>query len=238
MYSVYSVVHGKSGREVLQLTPCSCSLRSLFGGGLNGTDRLPVGTVTVVRAEVNRIEVVAPCVVTARNRDGRPGEADRTGMVERSPVAVAGVGKEDTVRGVVARASDDAPGHAVRRRRGPVALAHEVVQFLRRRHTPAPTPLHVRCVMPGCEHAVSRHPTGVLQVRHSLTERIDGGIGIRKVEIERSIRRQAMPLRVAPPEVEAVVLRLFRADIGRRPVRAARPELDLLSRTAGAPASR
>ena len=59
---------------------------------LDRTNRLPVVAVVVVRVVVARIEVEVPSVVVVRVRDGRPVVAVRTGIVERSPVAVAAAG--------------------------------------------------------------------------------------------------------------------------------------------------
>ena len=77
--------------------------RSLFGEPLDRTNRKPfaaAGVVVRAGAGAPRTEADVPRgEVAARARNRRPVVADRTCIVERSPVAVAGGGKENTGRG-------------------------------------------------------------------------------------------------------------------------------------------
>ena len=87
----------RPSKRIKELKNRMRSLRSLFGEPLDRTNRLPVVAVAAARAVVARNEEEVPrAIVVARARNGRPVVAERTGIVERSPVAVAGAGEEDT----------------------------------------------------------------------------------------------------------------------------------------------
>ena len=223
-------------RRIEESKNCIRSLRSLIGEPLDRANRLPVVAAAVVREATARIEAQLADVVVARVRNGRPVGAVRTGTAERSPTDVAGAGEEDAVGDVVALPAHNVPFHAaLRRRPHPVAVADEIGQFLIRRQPPAAAPLHLRRVMPRREDVRAvflNDPTLALKRGRRFV------VGGRVRRAEREVRRRSVtrdpgvalvPVAhgVAPPEVVAVVLRILRADVRRRPVRPTLPELNL-----------
>ena len=95
----------------------------LFGEPLDRANSTPTVAFIGVHDVDARIEAEVPRVVAAvRARNGRPVAAVRTGNVERSPVAEAGAGEEDAVRGVVAPTMHDITFYTVLRRPRPVAF--------------------------------------------------------------------------------------------------------------------
>ena len=120
----------------------------LFGEPLNGANRLPVVAVVVdARKAATRIEVEKPRVVVVRARNGRPVEAVRTGIAERSTVAATGGRKKDAIRSILSPASNNISIHAILRCPRPVAIAVERIQFLLCWHAPIVTPMNSGGVM-------------------------------------------------------------------------------------------
>ena len=131
----------------------------LFGETLDWANRLPAVAVFVVRAVAAPNEAEVPRVTAVRARDGRPVAAVRTGIDERKPFGGAGAGEEDAVRGVVAPTTHDITFYTILRRPRPVAFILKVRQLLYSRHTPSPTPMHMRGVMLRREIVIRRNPS-------------------------------------------------------------------------------
>ena len=81
------------------ITPCRGRHRATVGvegdrHALHGANRKPEVAVVAVLVVAARIAIKAPCVVfvVVRVRAGRPVDAVRTGIDERSPATVAGAG--------------------------------------------------------------------------------------------------------------------------------------------------
>ncbi len=205
-----------------------------IGEPLDWANRLPeVSPAAEVQVGAIRIKAEAPragAIVRVRNR--QPIVAVRTGKTERSPVAAAGAGEEDAGGSVGALACDRPPFDTVPRRLIPVALAPEVVRFLFRRHTPFPAPVHVRRIMIRRKDTVRRDPFLALQGGNALVAGRHISIPKREARTRPVARDPTFTFapishRVAPPEVESVVLGVLRTDVCRGPIRPALPELDL-----------
>ena len=124
------------------------SLRSLLGEPSDRTNGLPVDAVVVVRVAEARKETEVPReVAVARVRNGRPVVAERTGIEERSPKAVAGAREEDADGSVNTLATHFMPIDTILCRPRPVALAIKIIQFLFRRHAPRRAKVRRRRVM-------------------------------------------------------------------------------------------
>ena len=130
-------------------------MRSLFGEPLERTNRLHVVAVVVgvERPAATRIEVEAPRVVV-RVRNRRPIAAVRTCIAEESPKAVAGAGEKDTIRSIIALATNDISINSIHCRPSPITLAVKGIELLFRRHPPIAAPMIFRRIMLWSKNAI------------------------------------------------------------------------------------
>ena len=139
-------------------------MRSLFGEPLERPNRLPVVAVVGVRAAVTRIEVEEPREVAAvRMRNGRPIVDVRTGMVERSPVAVTGTRQKDTRRSIITFTFDNISIYTIHRCPSPITPILEIFKLLSCRDPPGSTPMLLCRIMLRSKNAIRCYPTFALQ---------------------------------------------------------------------------
>ena len=138
---------------------------SLSGRSLDGTNRPPAVAAGVVFRDVAaRPDVEAPrAAVVVRARHGRPVDAVRTGIVERSPVAVPSAGEKDAISRIFVPTANDIAFNTIDRCPSPVTLTIKVVKLLPGRHPPFSTPMCIRRVMFWRKHTIRCYPTLALQ---------------------------------------------------------------------------
>ncbi len=204
-------------------------------GALDGADGAPevAGAVADVQIVVALEEVEVLCVAVVLPCVARPVVAELAGITEQVAAALAGGGQKD------ARARETAPPahhvavHSVRGHPRPVAfVVTQVVQLIVGRNPPAAAPVDMRRVVRRGENVVLRNPSlgfqfAVFHVEARRVPRQEGEIVRRAVVRHPGVAHATVAHRVAPPEIEAVLPRLFRPDVRLRPIRPARPELHL-----------
>ena len=130
---------------------------------------MPEEATEAALAVVTRIEEEVPrAVVVVRMRNGRPIEAERTGIVERSLVAVTGAGEKDTRRSKIVFTTNHITVNTVHGRPRPVAFIVEIVKLLFRRHAPIAAPMRMRRIMFWSKHTLRCYPAFTLQFRDAF----------------------------------------------------------------------